>query len=132
MVAHNHTADRAIQTVCIVDGDTGVRQSLTALLGALPVRVVTFHNAEAFLHCLDADRPCCLITEVHLPGMNGLDLQEELRRRGLRIPVIVISGDADVPIAVRAMHLGALDFIEKPFVERRVLHLVRHALALAA
>jgi two-component system response regulator FixJ len=61
--------------------------------------------------------------------MNGLDLQAELRRRGISIPVILLSADADVPIAVRAMHLGALDFLEKPFVERRVLALVQTALA---
>jgi len=126
------TYETVIPTVCVVDGDSGVRRSLQALLETLPVRVVAFGSAEEFLRCLDEDRPCCLITEVHLPGMSGIDLQRALRERGLSVPVIVLSADADVPMAVRAMHLGAIDFIEKPFVDRMVLARVRKALQIAA
>ena len=115
--------------VGVIDGDDGVRRSLESLLKTLDVSVVTFSSAEEFLEYIDRRPFDCLVTEVELPGMSGIELQCRLRERAIRLPVIVIATEADVAMAVRAMRPGALDFIEKPFVERAVLARVRQALA---
>jgi len=115
--------------VGVIDGDDGVRQSLESLLKTLGVTVETFKSAEEFLERIDRRPLDCLVTEVHLPGMSGIDLQRRLRARAITLPVIVIATEADVALAVRAMRLGALDFIEKPFVERAVLARVRQVLS---
>lgn len=115
-------------TVYVVDGDRGVREGLQFLLGTLGLRVVTFRSAEELLPGLEQDPPQCIITEVQLPGMSGLDLQRRLRATAIHVPVIVLAADADVRMAVRAMQLGAIDFIEKPFLERSVVASVREAL----
>lgn len=117
-------------TVYIVDADAGVRSGLRSLLQTLDVKVETFRSAEEFLRSFSVGIPGCLITEVQLPGMSGLELQEQLRALRVDLPVIVLATDADVQSAVRAMHLGALDFVEKPFVERVVLSRVQQALCL--
>jgi FixJ family two-component response regulator len=112
----------------VVDGDQGVQHGVRSLLGTLGVAVRCYSSAEQFLDTVDLGLPGCVITEVHLPGISGLDLQEALRRRGVDYPVIVLASDADVPIAVRAMALGAVDFIEKPFVDRVLIARVKQAL----
>lgn len=101
------------------------------MLQTLDLGVQGFTSAEEFLQTVDGGTPDCLITEVHLPGMTGIDLQKHLKERGIHLPVIVLATNADVPVAVRAMHLGALDFIEKPFIDRVVVARVKEALALA-
>ena len=120
-----------VPTVYVVDGDRGVRDGLQSLLGTLGVRVVTFPSAEELLSRLEQGPPQCIITEVQLPGMSGLDLQRQLRVATIDVPVIVLAADADVPMAVRAMQLGAIDFIEKPFIDRSVVARVREALGVA-
>lgn len=116
-------------TVYVVDADAAVREGLSALLAENRVTVRTFASAEAFLAELPAADRGCLIVEVHLPGMDGLELLERLRARGRRLPVIVLASCSDVPTAVRAMRSGALDFIDKPFIDRVLLNRVRQALA---
>lgn len=113
----------------MVDDDEGVERSFRLLLGVLHFDVECFHSAEDLLARLPDRTPDCLIAEVYLPGMSGIELLRELRARRLKIPVIVMATHADVPLAVEAMQLGAMDFIEKPFVDRVLVSRVRQALA---
>lgn len=116
-------------TVYVVDDDKAVRDSLCWLIESVGMRVETFASAREFLDRCDAgEMRGCLVADVRLPGVSGLDLQENLRRRGLHLPTIIITGHGDVPIAVRAMKGGALDFIEKPFSDQVLLDRVREAL----
>ena len=118
------------QTIFVVDDDNAMRESLEFLLQSVSFKVRSFENAEAFLAHYEASQPGCLLTDVRMPGMGGLALHEELRRRGFQIPVIVMTAYADVPMAVRAMQGGALDFIEKPFNDENLLDRLRRALDL--
>lgn len=115
-------------TVYVVDGDQSVLSGIRSLLCTIGVGVKCCRSAEEFLDEVDFDAPGCVITEVYLPGMSGLDLQDNLRAQSVDYPVIVMTSNADVPLAVRAMRLGALDFVEKPFVERTLLARVKQAL----
>ena len=117
-------------TVNVVDDDGAVRNSLKWLIESTGVDVATFASAKEFLNGYDPDRPGCLILDVRLPGQSGLDLQKQLAAQGVSLPVIIITGHGDVPIAVRAMRTGALDFIEKPFDDQVLLHRVRQAIDL--
>lgn len=118
----------AEQTVCVVDDDESVRESLHELLDAAGYRVEAFGRATDFLGCDAANHCSCLVTDIRMPEMDGLALQEELNRRGSNFPVIVITGHGDVPLAVRAMKAGASDFIEKPFKQQTLLDAVGRAL----
>ena len=128
----DRTTGAPIPTVYVVDGDQGVRDGLQSLLGTLGLRVIGLASAEEALRRLVRDPPQCVITEVQLPGMSGLDLQRRLRAAAIDVPVIVLAADADVPLAVRAMQLGAIDFIEKPFLDRSVVARIREALGVTA
>lgn len=102
-------------TIFIVDDDAAVRDSLAALLDAEGFTVEAFESAKAFLAGYKPQDACCVIADIRMPDMDGLELQEEIIRRGWGLPVIIITGHGDVPLAVRAMKAGAVDFIEKPF-----------------
>ena len=115
-------------TVYVVDDDADVRDSLRLLLSASDFRVEVFDSAHAFLEHAHAAH-ACLVTDVRMPGMDGLALQEELSRRGETLPVIIMTGHGDVPLAVRAMRAGAIDFLEKPFDGEALLASVDRALA---
>lgn len=115
--------------VFIVDDDIAMRESLEFLLGSVSVPVRTFASAKDFLSTYREGERGCLLLDVRMPGLGGLDLQEILQQRGDPLPVIIMTGHADVPMAVRAMRAGALDFIEKPFDEDALLRRVRQALA---
>jgi FixJ family two-component response regulator len=104
-------------TVYVVDDDEAVRDSLQWLLEGNDYRVRCFESAEAFLTRFDPREIACLIVDVRMPGMNGLELQDELLRRGCVMPLVFITGHGDVPMAVDTMKKGAIDFIEKPFNE---------------
>jgi len=117
-------------TVFVVDDDPAMRQSLRWLLQSVGLAVETYGTAEAFLAAIDANRAGCLVLDVRMPGMSGLHLQEELKQRGITLPIIVVTGYAEVPTAVRALKTGAIDFIEKPFSDQMLVESVRHALAL--
>ena len=116
-------------TVHVVDDDQAVRDSLTLLLRVAGFTVASYPSADAFL--LTASQGAgCVVIDVRMPGMGGLELQEELTRRGRRIPVIVMTGHAEVPLAVKAMKAGAVDFVEKPFEEPAMLAAIRRAFTL--
>ena len=116
-------------TVYVVDGDPEVGRSIQLLLRPLDLDVHLFQTAEVALAGILENPPSCIVTEVYLPGMTGIQLQREIRALDLRIPFIVTATHADVPLAVEAMQLGAMDFIEKPIIDRVVLARVREALA---
>lgn len=116
-------------TVYIVDDDPDVRDSLRLLLEASDFRVVVFDSAAGFLaHAHEQNS--CLVTDVRMPEMDGLALQEELAGRKDQLPVIIMTGHGDVPLAVKAMRAGAIDFLEKPFDEETLITSVRRALDL--
>jgi len=116
-------------TVFVVDDDRAVRDSLALLVQSVGLEVETFAGAREFLDAYRPDRPGCLITDIRMPGMSGLDLQERLTEDGYHIPVIVLTGFGDVPAAVRALKGGAVDFVEKPFNPQALLDLVQQAIA---
>ena len=114
--------------IYVVDDDEGVRDSLTLLLKAVGLQGQAFSSAAEFLHNYDPEQHGCLVTDIRMPGMSGLDMQTELNKRGAPIPLIFITGHGDVPMAVDAMKSGALDFIEKPFRDQELLDRVHQAL----
>jgi two-component system response regulator FixJ len=115
-------------TIFVVDDDAAVRQSLRVLLEVNGYAVQTFDSAEAFLAQLPDAESGCLLLDVRMPGMSGLDLQRELTRRAVDLPVVVITGHGDVPMAVAALKAGAVDFLEKPFDSDALLASLRDAL----
>jgi two-component system response regulator FixJ len=115
--------------VFIVDDDPGICDSLRLLLEITGFKALSFGSAEAFL-ADSSIKQGCLITDVHMPGMSGLDLLEEVASRQFNLAVIVMTGQADIPLAVRAMKAGAIDFLEKPFDGMRLTESVRRALEL--
>lgn len=117
-------------TVFIVDDDHAVRKSMAWLLEASGYAVKHFATAAEFLEHYSPDMPGCLVLDVRMPGMNGLELQRELNRLRLTLPVIVLTGYADVPMAVASMKAGAVEFLEKPVPEDVLLDRVQHALDL--
>lgn len=109
------------QTVFLVDNDEAVRDALGMLLRASGLRVQAFESAQAFLKHYQPDQSGCLILDIRMPGMSGLELQDELRNRKHEIPIIFLTGHGDIPMAVRALKKGAFDFIEKPHDEQRLV-----------
>ncbi|HTQ14208.1 MAG TPA: response regulator FixJ [Rhizomicrobium sp.] len=114
--------------ICVVDDDESVRESLQELLESADYSVEVFGSAMRFLASDTLARCACLVVDIRMPEMDGLELQEELGRRKFRFPVIIITGHGDVPLAVRAMKAGARDFLEKPFNEDTLLDSIRRAL----
>lgn len=115
-------------TVFVVDDDSGFRESLRWLVESAGFHVKAFSAAEEFLERYDPSRPGCLVLDVRMPGMNGLELQERLARRKARIPIIMVTGWAEPPAAKRAMDNGAVDFLTKPFSDEVLLDRIRRAL----
>ena len=118
----------AEKLVYVVDDDEAVRESLAALLDARAYTVRTFGRARDFLDAAATLRPGCLVADIRMPEMDGFELQRELTARAFTFPLIVITGHGDVPLAVRAMKEGALDFIEKPFAAETILNAAAAAL----
>jgi two-component system response regulator FixJ len=115
--------------VHVIDDDDGVRDSLAFLLDCAGFATCTYASAAQFLSAIPTMPRGCIITDVRMPQMSGLELLEELKRRGISDPVIVMTGHADVPMAIQALHAGVTDFIEKPFSDEAILVAVRAALA---
>jgi two-component system response regulator FixJ len=113
--------------VHIVDDDDAMRDSLAFLLKTAGFVPVTYESAAAFLSALPAAKPRCVVTDIRMPGMSGIDLLDQLTKGGYRFPVIVITGHGDVPIAVEAMKRGAADFIEKPFEDDAIIRAIAAA-----
>ena len=120
---------RSNDMVHVIDDDEAMRKSLAFLLRTAKVEVQTYESALAFLENLPKIEPGCIVTDVRMPGMNGIDLLKRLRQLKNIMPVIVITGHGDVPLAVEAMKEGAVDFLEKPFDDEVLLSAIRAALA---
>lgn len=115
--------------VYVIDDDESARHSLEFLLDVAGIRVRSFASADAFLKAAPPLVGACIVTDVRMPGTTGIELAEELKRRGAVSPVIVITGHADVPLAIQAMKAGVADFIEKPFDAQAMLAAIKNALA---
>jgi FixJ family two-component response regulator len=115
-------------TVFVVDDDPSVRASIQGLLQSASLRCESFGTAEEFLRNKRADGPSCLVLDVSLPGVNGLEFQRELANSGICIPIIFITGHGDIPMTVKAMKSGAVEFLTKPFHDQDLLDAIRQAL----
>ncbi len=115
-------------TVFVVDDDAGVRASIQGLLKSASLRSESFGTAEEFLRSKQPDGPSCLVLDVSLPGVNGLDFQRQLADAGVQIPIVFITGHGDIPMSVKAMKSGAVEFLTKPFQDQELLDAIRQAL----
>src|SRR6202451_3917833 len=115
-------------TVFVVDDDDLVRASIQGLLKSVGLRSETFGTPQEFLRCKRTDGPSCLVLDVRLPGVSGLDFQRELADAGIRIPIIFITGHGDIPMTVKAMKSGAVEFLTKPFRDQDLLDAIHLAL----
>ena len=118
-----------IPTVFIIDDDAGIRASVQGLLKSADLRSECFESAEQFLQRKPPDTPSCLILDVSLPGINGLDFQQQLRNAGLQSPIIFVTGHGDIPMSVKAMKSGAVEFLTKPLERYALLDAIQQALA---
>jgi two-component system response regulator FixJ len=116
-------------TVMVVDDDAGVRNAMRALLKSVGLGSTLFASAQEFLAAYQPSQHGCLVLDIRMPGMNGLELQQQLNLRGAVIPVIFMSGHADIPMAVEAMQHGAFDFLQKPFRDQDLLDRIQRAIA---
>jgi FixJ family two-component response regulator len=117
-----------VPTIFIIDDDADVRESIQDLAGAVGLHSESFATAREFLSSKRRDGPSCLVLDVRLPDTSGLELQQELNRAGIRIPIIFITGHADIQMTVQAMKSGAVEFLTKPFREQSLLDVIHRAL----
>jgi FixJ family two-component response regulator len=122
------SAAQAEAVVCIVDDDDSLREGLSSLFRSVGLDVATFAAPAQFLSSDLPDAPSCLVLDIRMPGVSGLDFQDELLRAGARIPIIFVTGHGDIPMSVRAMKAGAVEFLTKPFREQELLDAVHLAL----
>jgi FixJ family two-component response regulator len=115
-------------TVFIVDDDAGIRASIQGLLRSVGLRAQPFATPEEFLRSQRSDGPSCLVLDVRLPGVSGLDVQHQLAETGVELPIIFITGYGDIPMTVKAMKSGAVEFLTKPFREQDLLDAIQQAL----
>src|SRR5215213_10482126 len=118
---------QAEQMVMVIDDDPSVRTAIAQLLGAVGLTSETFASGEEFLEADLPDLPRCLVLDVRLPGLSGLNLQRELSERKIDIPIIFITGHGDIPMTVQAMKAGAVEFLSKPFRDQDLLDALEHA-----
>jgi len=115
-------------TVFVIDDDPSVREAIDSLIRSVGINVRTFASAQEFMTSTRPDAPACLVLDVRMPGLSGLDLQRELGNAGIRIPVIFITGHGDIPMSVRAMKAGAVEFLTKPFRDQDLLDAISQAI----
>src|SRR6187401_3066923 len=116
-------------TVMVVDDDTGLRNAMRSVLKSVGLTSALFASAKEFLAAYQPSQTGCLVLDIRMPGMSGLELQQQLNLRGAVIPVIFMSGHADIPMAVEAMQHGAFDFLQKPFRDQDLLDRIQRAIA---
>ena len=114
--------------VLVIDDDASVRGALRDLFESIGMRVMVFDSTQEFLRTTRPKAPCCLVLDVRLPGQNGLDLQRELNEKHIALPIVFLTGHGDIPMSVRAMKAGAIEFLTKPFREQDLLDAVQAAL----
>ena len=123
----NDTTTKAA-TVFVVDDDPSMRDSMRWLIESVGLNVEAFANADAFMEQFAGDVPGCLVLDVRMPGTSGMELLDSLKNRGVQLPIIMISGHGDVPMAVQALKRGAMDFLEKPFRDQELLEQIAKAI----
>jgi two-component system, LuxR family, response regulator FixJ len=128
MMAKTSEAAAAAPIVYVIDDDDGMRRALSLLLSTVGYKTLVFATPGDFLAHFDPDTHGCLVLDIRMPGMSGLELQQHLNRTGSMLPVIFITGHGDVPMAVQAMKEGAFEFIQKPFRDQDLLDRINHAL----
>ena len=116
------------EMVFVIDDDESIREALKSLIRSVGLSVETFASAHEFLQSQPPDVPACLILDVRMPGLSGLDLQRELSEANINIPIIFITGHGDIPMSVRAMKAGAVEFLTKPFRDQDLLDAIQQAL----
>src|SRR5215510_14057075 len=116
------------QIVFVIDDDESMREALKSLMRSVGLSVETFASAHEFMQTRRPDVPACLILDVRMPGLSGLDLQRDLAEANIRIPIIFITGHGDIPMSVRAMKAGAVEFLTKPFRDQDLLDAIQQAL----
>lgn len=114
--------------VFVVDDDEAMRDALDTLIRSTGMKTALYASADAFLAGYDPQQPGCLVLDVRMPGMNGIELQRTLAEQGISLPVVIITGHGDIPMAVEAMRAGAVDFLEKPFREQDLLQRINQAI----
>jgi FixJ family two-component response regulator len=124
----NKPIARKKPTVYIVDDDDGMRRALSVLMSTVGYSAITFERPAEFLKKLDPNQPGCLVLDVRMPEMSGLEVQQQLNRSGSMLPVILITGHGDIPMAVQAMKDGAFDFLQKPFRDQDLLDRINGAI----
>src|ERR1700677_2318614 len=117
-----------VPTVFIIDDDRGMRQAVQDLVESVGLRAESFATSQEFLSRQPTSEPSCLVLDVRLPQMSGLDFQHQLTENGIQIPIIFITAHGDVPMSVRALKSGAVDFLTKPFRDQELLDAIQHAL----
>ena len=118
----------SVSTVYVIDDDADVRASIQGLLKSVGLRSQSYETPQEFMRAKQQDVPCCLVLDVRLPGVNGLDFQRELAEAGVCIPIIFITGHGDIPMTVKAMKSGAVEFLTKPFKDQDLLDAIHQAL----
>jgi FixJ family two-component response regulator len=118
----------AADMVFVIDDDASIREALHSLIRSVGLNVATFASAQEFLQSPRPDVPACLILDVRMPGLSGLDLQRDLAEANINIPIIFITGHGDIPMSVRAMKAGAVEFLTKPFRDQDLLDAIQQAL----
>ena len=118
----------ASPTVFVVDDDAAVCRALSRLISSVALQARTFTSAREFLNTAHPERPCCLVLDVRLPDLNGLDLQAKLAQTDCNMPIIFITGHGDIPMSVRAMKAGAIEFLSKPFKDQDLLDAIQQAI----
>lgn len=126
--SNTKSAVPAAPTVVVVDDDTSVRDALGDLFNSIGLRTQLFASAADFLKSQLPDAPSCLVLDIRLPGLSGLDIQSQLAHANIHIPVIIMTGHGDIPMSVRAMKAGAIDFLTKPFRDQEILDAVTRAI----
>jgi len=117
-----------VDIVYVIDDDESIREALNSLIRSVGLNVATFASAQEFLQSPRRDVPACLILDVRMPGLSGLDLQRDLSEANIHIPIIFITGHGDIPMSVRAMKAGAVEFLTKPFRDQDLLDAIQQAL----
>ncbi|MFF3492007.1 response regulator transcription factor [Streptomyces sp. NPDC002795] len=125
------TGEPAADLVYVLDDDEQLCLSLAWLLESVHIRTEWFTDADAFLDAFDPDRPACLVLDVRMPGIGGFRVQELLNARGAALPIVFVSAHGDIPMSVRALQAGAVDFLEKPYDPQRLLDILQNALRVA-
>ena len=121
-------ARQADTIIAIVDDDPSVREGLSSLIRSVGLRVETFASAQEFLSRSGAETPSCLVLDLQMPGLSGLDLQKQMAEAGMEIPIVFLTGHGDIPASVRAMKAGAVEFLTKPFEEQDLLRAIEEAI----